>query len=222
MMQTYSYQTRPFIMDSLFRILVSYAKLFAEIEHHLFKAKVLGIDPNACKRDFLQRFGITGRQYNACQVILQGKMDAIKEGRLLQISLLEEKIKRLEAKIKRIRNAFTAHHKKRYLNHLKEKLENLKADRDRGTIRLCFGSKKLFNAQFNLEANGFSSHEEWKQEWEEKRSSEFFILGSKSETGGNQSCTAFLQEDGKLSLRLRLPDSLGFGPYVIIPDVYFA
>lgn len=222
MMQMYSYQTRFFSDESLYQTLVHYAKLFSEIEHHLFKAKISEIDPNACKRDFLKRFGITGRQYNACQVVLQGKIDSIKARRELQISEWEDKIKVLETKVTRIKNPFTAHQKKRHLHNLKNKLKNLKADKDQNIIRLCFGSKKLFHAQFALEENGFSNHNQWKQVWQQERSSEFFVLGSKDETGGNQTCTALLQEDGTLSLRLRLPDALGLGPYIIIPNIHFA
>jgi IS605 OrfB family transposase len=222
MMPTRSYQTRIFTDDSLYQTLTCYAELFSKVQRHLFKSKVLAVDPNACKRNFLKRFGITGRQYNACQIELQGKIDSIKESRDLRIVELEEKIKGLGAKIKRIRNPFAAHQKKRYLSNLKNKQELLKKDRDQNIIRLCFGSKKLFRAQFALEENGFCSHEEWKIAWQKERSSQFFVLGSKDEAGGNQSCTACLQEDGKLSLRLRIPDGLNLGSYVTIPNVYFA
>ena len=217
-----TYQTRFFTDDSLSHALVRYAKLFSKVEHHLFKAKVLQVDSNTCKRDFLKRFGITGRQYNAVQVTLKGKIDSIIERRYLQISELEGKIKTLESKVKRMKNPFTRHQKSRYLKRLKDKLENLQTDRNQNTVRLCFGSKKLFCAQFALEENGFASHEEWKAVWQEKRNSEFFVLGSKDEMSGNQSCTAILQEDGNLTLRLRLPDSLGLGRYVTISSINFA
>ncbi len=48
------------------------------------------------------------------------------------------------------------------------------------------------------------------------------MLGSKDELNGNQSCTAFLQKDGTLSLRLRLPNSFAFRPYLLLPAVKFA
>ena len=48
-------------------------------------------------------------------------------------------------------------------------------------------------------------------------------LGSKDETSGNQSCVATIQEDGKLTIRLRLPDALVpvFGKHVPISDLFF-
>jgi IS605 OrfB family transposase len=48
-------------------------------------------------------------------------------------------------------------------------------------------------------------------------------LGSKDETSGNQTCSATLQSDGKLSLRLRLPNAIDeHGKYLLIPNVSFA
>src|ERR1700730_1722659 len=41
-------------------------------------------------------------------------------------------------------------------------------------------------------------------------------------TAGNQSCTACIQKDGRLSLSLRLPDGLKLGSYITISDIFFA
>ena len=155
-----TYQTRIVIDESASAILSSYARLFAKVLHHLFKAKTLNMDPNICKRDFLKKFGITGRQYNACKVAIDGKIDSIKERRDLQIEETQEKIKALETKIKKIRNPLTSHQNKRRLSHFKIKLEQLKIDKAQNKLSLCFGSKKLFYAQFSLKENSFSSHDE--------------------------------------------------------------
>lgn len=222
MMRTF--ETRIFTDEPSNGILCLFAKLFAKVEHHLFKAKILNVDPNVCKSQFLKQFGITSRQYNACHTQLLGKIDSIKARRDLQIADLEEKIKTRGIKAKKIKNPFVAHQKKRHLNKLKEKLENLKRDKEQNVNRLCFGSKKLFHAQFALQENGFCSHEDWKQVWEEVRSSEFFVLGSKDEISGNQSCTASAEENGTITLRLRLPNAFipQYGTYLVIPNVKFA
>jgi len=90
-----------------------------------------------------------------------------------------------------------------------------------GRVSLCFGGKKLFRAQFHLKENGLSSYEEWRDNWQAKRSSEFFILGSKDEIAGNQTCTASLK-NGRISLRLRLPVALEAenGKYLIIETLH--
>lgn len=50
-----------------------------------------------------------------------------------------------------------------------------------------------------------------------------FLLGSKDETNGNQSCIAILAEDGTLTLKIRLPDCLfqTHGKYLTLSGVYF-
>jgi IS605 OrfB family transposase len=88
-----------------------------------------------------------------------------------------------------------------------------------GEVSLCFGSKKLFNAQHHLEANGFSSHSEWKAQWQAKRDDDFYVIGSKDEASGNQGCTLTIDECQQASLRLRLPNDLVVGKqkYINIP-----
>lgn len=218
-----TYETRLHIPEFIEDVLEKSAALFSEIEHLLFKATVLGIDPNACKVSFLSAFNITARQFNACRVILDGKIASIKERRDAQICGLQEKIKALQSKIIKIKNPFVQHQKKRRLDLLTHKLAGLKDDKEKGKVRLCFGSKKLFRAQFALNENGFESHAEWKEAWKKARSSEFFVLGSKDETSGNQTCTAFRNNDDSLNLRLRLPDCLAekYGKYVVIPSIRF-
>jgi hypothetical protein len=81
----------------------------------------------------------------------------------------------------------------------------LESDRESGKVRLYFGSKKLFNAQFNPESNDFKSHEEWLDQWRNTRSNSFFLVGSKDEAGGNQSCTATIESDDTQCSRTLLP-----------------
>ena len=91
-------------------------------------------------------------------------------------------------------------------------------------VRLCFGSKKLWRKQHHLEQNGYASHEEWQQDWRDVRSNEFFVLGSRDETAGCQLCVAAINDDGTLTLRLRMPDGLAesHGKYLVVPNVRFA
>ena len=75
-----------------------------------------------------------------------------------------------------------------------------------------------------MEANGYSSREEWLKDWRAARSDEFFVLGSRDETAGCQLCVASIADDGRLTLRLRIPDCLAerHGKYLVIPHVRFA
>ena len=91
-------------------------------------------------------------------------------------------------------------------------------------MRLCFGSKRLWRKQHDLEVNGYGSHEEWLSDWRDARSDEFFVMGSRDETAGCQLCVATIAEDGSLNLRVRMPDALPeqHGKYLLIQNVRFA
>ena len=80
------------------------------------------------------------------------------------------------------------------------RLAGLQADIAAGRVRLCFGSKKLWRKQHNLEANDYASHEEWQRDWRDARSDEFFVLGSRDETSGCQLCVATVANDGTLTV----------------------
>ena len=101
------------------------------------------------------------------------------------------------------------------------RLSALEADIAAGRVRLCFGSKRLWRKQRNLEANGYASHEEWLRDWRDARGDEFFVLGSRDETGGCQLCVATVADNGTLTLRLRMPDSLAgrHDRYLVIEGV---
>ena len=75
-----------------------------------------------------------------------------------------------------------------------------------------------------MRSNGYSGREEWLGDWRAARSGEFFVLGSRDETGGCQLCVAQVADDGSLTLRVRLPDCLAekHGKYLVIQGVRFA
>jgi IS605 OrfB family transposase len=163
-------------------------------------------------------------QFNACALEVEGKIASIKERCAGRIGETKERIEDLKKKIDKLQrkkgNLLVLHQKKRRLNHLIHKLNRLVEDQKEGRVRLCFGSKKLFSSQFDLKANGFATHHEWLSKWQEERDSSFFLLGSKDESSGNQTCTAIQTSDG-LTLRLRLPPALNQGKYLEISQVNF-
>lgn len=84
--------------------------------------------------------------------------------------------------------------KKRRLTSLTEKLKRVDARLKAPVPGICFGSRKLFNQQFHLAQAEFGTGEKgfanWKKAWRAARSHQFFLIGSKDETAGNQSCKA--------------------------------
>ena len=145
------------------------------------------------------------------RIQLLGKISAIRELIPLRTENLKTKIRKAKKVVRKLAKCLPGskqlHYKRRRLAGLEQRLERLKRDQKTGQVHLCFGSKRLFHAQFHREENGFQSHQEWKQAWTEARSRQFFIIGSKDETSGCQGCVAIPEEDGSYSLRVRLPNT---------------
>lgn len=208
----FTYQTRLVLDAAEASALHAYAELHGRAERALFAALSAGNPVNDLKRAFLPRFGLTARQFNALRVGLDGKIASIKGRRPDLIDEAKSRIKKAESVLAKLSDRAPGsnklHQKKRRLSTLKARCAAMVADQAAGAVRLCFGSKRLFHAQFSLAANGYASHEDWKADWTRSRSSQFFVLGSGDEISGNQTCQATLEANGKLTLRLRLPDAL--------------
>jgi IS605 OrfB family transposase len=224
----FTYQTRLKLDDEQASFLDGYAELYGRVERSLFAAMQAGGKLNDLKRDFLARFGITARQFNAVRIGLEGKIDSIKRRRPDLIIEAQSKIKKAvkvidKLTLKKTTRADRLHQKKRRLCILQTRLSGMQSDQASGKVRLCFGSKKLFHAQHALEANGYTSHEEWRQDWLAERSSQFFVLGSKDESAGCQGCQATVAQDGSLTMTLRRPDALvKDDKYLTITGIRFA
>ena len=217
---TLTYQTRVSCSVDVDQALTASATLLSRVGRKLFAEVSRGATTASLKKSFLKRFDITARHFNACRVQVEGKIASKKQLDAMRAESLKTAIEKLEKRLssKRVRNRAKAWNQKLRLRRLQRKLTRLEEDLETNRIRLCFGSRKLFRSQFTSDL----SHDEWKERWERSRSREFFLLGSKDETAGNQSCTATLAENGSLTLRLRLPGGINQGKYLEISDVNFA
>ena len=207
--------------------LAFYAELYGRVERRLFAGVAAGRSAASLKSEYLQRYGMPARMFNAVRVSLEGKVSSVREVMKLRADDLERHIGRAERQISAAverGQADRVHQKRRRLGNLKTRLAALEADIAADRVRLCFGSKRLWRKQHHLEANGYSSHQEWRDDWRDARSGEFFVLGSRDETAGCQLCVASLADDGSLTLRLRLPDCLAgqHGKHLVIQGVRFA
>ena len=220
----FTYQTRISVTPEQDQLLREYARRFGHIERTLFADLQKGKAANQLKSEYLSRFDITARQFNGLRIQLQGKIASLKERIPVRIENLKTKIRKAKKTIAELVKCFPGtnqlHRKRRRLARLEQGLKSLAADRKAGRVRLCFGSKKLFHAQFHLEENGYQAHEEWRRDWTEARSRQFFVIGSKDETSGCQGCVAMAEEDDSYSLRLRLPNGLA-EKHVLVSGVRF-
>lgn len=161
---------------------------------------------NEIKKDAQIKFGITARQFNSIRYELQGVIESDREIKKLRLEKVKRRIKSKKEQLESTRNPFKRHHLKRKTVSLNQQLEELESSLLKPSI--CFGGRSLFYQQFHLEENGFESHEEWKKEWEKARNSSFFLVGSKDERFGNQSCQ-FLPQRLQVRLTHTLAEELG-------------
>src|SRR6201984_2169449 len=185
----FTYQTRVCVTPEQDKRLREYAVRFGRVERTLYGDLQKGEAANRLKAEYLVRFAITARQFNAARIQLQGKIEAIRQLLTLQVATMQTRIGTAQKIVARLRKRMPGsnrlHQKRRRLAGLEQRWEQLEAERKTGQHHLCLGSKKLFHSQFHLAENGFPSHAEWKQAWSEARSSQFFVLGSKDETAGS-------------------------------------
>ena len=226
-----------------------YGKFFGVLERKLFvQSHIKGVAPASLKKTFSKKHGITSRQFNSIRMQLDGKVSSLKEKRKVDIEDVKNKIKfvqlfiekkekqkgkqfekiltikrsdsEYEKRLKKYKHTkFVLHQKKRRLRNLQQKLNRLKTDEETNTLRICFGSKKVFHKQFHLSENQYRTHKEWKVDWNKARSAQFIVIGSKDETFGNQTATYDLENN----LRLRVADAFipKYGKYVNLPQIHF-
>ena len=121
------------------------------------------------------------------RVSLEGKVSAVRAAQRLRVDSLERRIAQGERQVAQAEEQGRwqqVHQKRRRLANLRSRLAGLETDIGAGRVRLCFGSKRLWRKRDHLEANGYASHEEWRRDWQDARSNEFFVLGSRDETSG--------------------------------------
>ena len=203
-----TYQTRISVYAGMDRLewdaaLAGYAELYGRVQRRLFADVAAGRSVTPLKSVYLERYGIPARLFNWVRVSLEGKISSVRETMALRRDSLQRRIARAGREVSDVtaRGRWDqVHQKKRRLVNLKLRMAGLEADIDGGRVRLCFGSKWLWRKQYDLEANGYASHEEWLTDWQHARSGEFFVIGSRDETGGRQLCVAAIANDGTLIL----------------------
>ena len=248
--KAFTYQARLIVDPAIEAALSAYARLFGHAERCLFAATARGHDADKIKPAFSRQHGLTARQYNAVSAGLKGKVASIKERRAGLIEETDGRIKKVREIIKKLskktkiskrlkgaapdavavtlyratqkKRLFALHHKKRRLAALEARHAALVADDTAGIVRISFGSRKLFRAQFDLAANGYATLADWLRDWQAARSRQFMVLGSKDETAGCQGCVATIAPNETLSLQLRMPDALTeHGKHVNLQGVRF-
>lgn len=75
---------------------------------------------------------------------------------------------------------------KQKINRMNRSLKNLLTVLNSRKLGICFGSKKLFLAQYHLVENRMTSHKVWYEKFCKRRDNRALYIGSKDEQRGNQ------------------------------------
>lgn len=159
------------------------------------------------KKEYQRSEGITSRQFNSLAFEVKGMLSSYKKNKLRLMRNKEKKRKNYQKKLEETTSAFKAHQFQRKIQILDHQLEQDQKEVD--SPRICFGGKTLWKKQFYLKENGYTRHVEWKKDWEAARNSSFFLIGSKDESFGNQSCQ-LLGNHLQLRLTHLLSEKYGF------------
>ena len=147
------------------------------------------------RKDFMKEHSISTRTANSILKYAQGRLKALDELKMYEVSQKKQKIKKLRIDIeklddkisrlqKRMENKIKVSHikywnlkksrafKKMKLNKLQLILEQLRWQVETGNYKLCFGTKYLLKSD--------------KAKFILQRDSQMFFIGSKDETGRNQ------------------------------------
>jgi IS605 OrfB family transposase len=180
----------PVLTEMAEQLSTSRRKLFVRYGIHGFKIGEL-------KKQAIAQDQITARQFNSLAYEVKGALSSYQELKKLFIQKTRKKIAGLKQRIKKEESPFKLHQFKRKLHSLQLKLKASQSQLEKPSV--CFGERSLFQKQFYLKENGYQTHEQWREDWKKARNSSFFLIGSKDEKFGNQTCQ-FLP--GRLKLRV--------------------
>lgn len=215
MKRVYAVSTRLEMTGELKAYLEDYIIFYNSIQRRMFHDLLHGIPDRMGMSRYISyicsTYGILKRTANSIRYDMQGRMKALQElkkDELYRISIkinsVQKKVERLKLDVNRLKlvavrnrldrtgldayrnNKASLYYQQNRLNRLVQRRAVLERQIGEKRFSLCFGTKKLFDAQYRLGENGFRSHEGWKHVFQKKRDSGIFFLGSGDESYGNQ------------------------------------
>ena len=180
------------------------------------------------KRGCVREYGIPARMFNAVRVSLEGKVSGARESQLLHAETLKGLVRRAGREL--------ASARKRGDSRTGPPED---AQAGQPSVTGWRGSRPIWRRAWSGCASAAGSCGGLSAIWRPTGTAamrsgwpigglpadgEFFVLGSRDESGGCQLCVAGVAGDGSLTLRLRMPDCLAgeHGKYLVIEGVKFA
>jgi len=183
--------------------LEDWGKYYQSILRTAVREMIDGASEKDIEKSFQTRFNIRWSWADSIATEAAQKVAQLKTARANQISALKDSIKSAqtytkkqiklqELKLSKPLNKKDVDWIDKKLLGLKQKLLRVERNRQKlaclegKRLKVVFGGKKLFNAQHHLEENGYSTHEEWREDWQQARSGNFFAVGKGCAVGGNE------------------------------------
>ena len=201
--------------------------------------------------ELCHRYGFMKRTINSALHQMKGRANALRRLSKTQIYEKKAKVKALESKIEDItldinlmkgqvaKNPNNKDLIQRYKNKKKRRygwqqrkirFENSIKQFENDPLvyyNLCFGSKHEFRKQYNLDKNGYKTHEKWYNDFCRLRDRQAYYLGSSDEKCGNQQCQlTYNEETDRFMLKVRkenkwCDESLGKSANYVWLDIDF-
>ncbi len=175
-----------------------------------------GMSESEIEKSYQSRFNIQWAWADSIATEVKQTYSQLVTAEKLNIARIKEQIKKKLAKAKAIYKSLlkikvpTPQQRNKALG-LKSKLlkiialkSQLNQLQNSNRLHICFGSRKLFNAQYHLAENGYSSHDEWLTDWRKFRGGRFFCVG-KSTVGGGTMIKIFHAEGDNFKAVVTLP-----------------
>jgi IS605 OrfB family transposase len=221
------------------------AGLYGTMKRKLYaRIAAAGGKANSHKTAFCREHGISARMFNAMAIELDGLIASTRRLLVEEIRDLKKGLRRQQTELGsrrrqlaevsagRLRMQPQRESKLRRMIHrnvtciewLSSKLAKVEKRLESNVPGICFGTRKRFRQQYNLEFAGFRSFDAWADEWRGSRSHQIFFVGSKGETSGNQLCQLSKTDASTYSLKIRVPDRLlnaGENKCLVINDLKF-
>lgn len=206
-----TYQT--LLPQQIYSFLDEMCQLYSQLERVMYVRLMAGETRAVVEKSLASSHKVDSTTVRNVYHNLKGKIDSVKELQKISHKELKTAIAGIDKSIKRHskqakkkakrrlsnqEERFIVHQKKRRLAIKKQKLEQLERQIKTGKISLCFGTKKLFKAQYNLEDNGYKNKDEWLKDWRSARGSNFLMVGAVTYSSGNQLCK--LKRNGTITI----------------------
>jgi len=189
-----------------------------------------GMSEDEIEKSYQSRFNLQWAWADSIATEIRQTHKQLNTAKKLNINRLTEQIKKKTKKAKTVLKTLSkvkvpTPRQQNQLKGLKSKIfkiQSLKKQlaqlQSTSRLHICFGSKKLFNAQYHLEENGYRNHQEWLKDWHKKRGGRFYCIG-KAQNGGGTMIKIFQisQDDFKAEITLPRFMNQEYGNKLVIP-----